>query len=147
MQAEVRCRLSAARPMHARACWQSSAHQGAVVPANGMVLKVAAIRGVESNGMMCSVAELELGEDHDGIIELPQDAPKVGNVYAEWAGLDDPVIEVAVTPNRQDCMGINGIARDLGGIRHLADLPAAPSRSWRPVAGQLPCPIKIGVDA
>lgn len=85
---------------------------GAVVPANGMVLKVAAIRGVESNGMMCSIAELELGDDHDGIIELPDDAP-IGGVYADWAGLDDPVIDVSITPNRQDCMGVRGIARDL----------------------------------
>lgn len=85
---------------------------GAVVPANGMVLKVAAIRGVESNGMMCSIAELELGDDHDGIIELAADAP-VGQVYAGWAGLDDPVIDVSITPNRQDCMGVRGIARDL----------------------------------
>ncbi|MFM2236709.1 MAG: hypothetical protein RL209_743 [Pseudomonadota bacterium] len=85
---------------------------GAVVPANGMVLKVAAIRGVESNGMMCSIAELELGDDHDGIIELAADAP-VGKVYADWAGLDDPVIDVSITPNRQDCMGVRGIARDL----------------------------------
>jgi phenylalanyl-tRNA synthetase beta chain len=85
---------------------------GAVVPANGMVLKVAAIRGVESNGMMCSIAELELGDDHDGIIELSEDAP-VGQVYADWAGLDDPVIDVSITPNRQDCMGVRGIARDL----------------------------------
>jgi phenylalanyl-tRNA synthetase beta chain len=85
---------------------------GAVVPANGMLLKVAAIRGVESNGMMCSIAELELGDDHDGIIELPDDAP-VGQVYADWAGLDDPVIDVSITPNRQDCMGVRGIARDL----------------------------------
>ena len=85
---------------------------GAVVPANGMLLKVAAIRGVESNGMMCSRAELELGDDHDGIIELPDDAP-VGQVYADWAGLDDPVIDVSITPNRQDCMGVRGIARDL----------------------------------
>ncbi|CAN5421449.1 phenylalanine--tRNA ligase subunit beta [soil metagenome] len=85
---------------------------GAVVPANGMVLKVAAIRGVESNGMMCSVRELELGDEHDGIIELAQDAP-VGAVYADWAGLDDPVIDVSITPNRQDCMGVRGIARDL----------------------------------
>ena len=58
---------------------------GATVPSNGMVLKVAAIRGVESNGMMCSIAELELGDDHDGIIELANDAP-VGTVYADWAG-------------------------------------------------------------
>ena len=85
---------------------------GAVVPSNGMVLKVAAIRGVESNGMMCSTRELELGDDHDGIIELPADAP-VGAVYANWAGLDDAVFDVAITPNRQDCMGVRGIARDL----------------------------------
>jgi phenylalanyl-tRNA synthetase beta chain len=85
---------------------------GAVVPSNGMVLKVAAIRGVESNGMMCSTRELELGEDHDGIIELPADAP-LGRVYADWAGLNDPVIDVSITPNRQDCMGVRGIARDL----------------------------------
>jgi len=86
--------------------------EGAVVPVNGMVLKKTAIRGVESNGMMCSFRELELGEDHDGIIELGADAP-VGQVYAEWAGLDDPVIDVSITPNRQDCMGVRGIARDL----------------------------------
>ena len=99
---------------------------GATVPANGMVLKVAAIRGVESNGMMCSIAELELGDDHDGIIELPADAP-VGEVYADWAGLDDPVIDVSVTPNRQDCMGVRGISRDLaaaglGALRPLAQV-------------------------
>ena len=99
---------------------------GAVVPANGMVLKVAAIRGVESNGMMCSIAELELGDDHDGIIELAADAP-VGKVYADWAGLDDPVIDVSITPNRQDCMGVRGIARDLaaaglGALRPLNEV-------------------------
>lgn len=86
--------------------------EGAVVPVNGMVLKKTAIRGVESNGMMCSFRELELGEDHDGIIELSADAP-IGHVYAQWAGLDDPVIDVSITPNRQDCMGVRGIARDL----------------------------------
>jgi phenylalanyl-tRNA synthetase beta chain len=84
---------------------------GAVVPANGMVLRKSAIRGVESNGMMCSVRELELGEDHDGIIELPEDAP-VGTAFADYHG-SDPVIEVAVTPNRPDCMGVYSIARDL----------------------------------
>ena len=99
---------------------------GAVVPANGMVLKVAAIRGVESNGMMCSIAELELGDDHDGIIELSEDAP-VGQVYADWAGLDDPVVDVSITPNRQDCMGVRGIARDLaaaglGTLRPLGEV-------------------------
>ena len=99
---------------------------GAVVPANGMVLKVAAIRGVESNGMMCSSRELELGDDHDGIIELPADAP-VGTPYPAYAGLDDPVIDVSITPNRQDCMGVRGIARDLaaaglGTLRPLAEV-------------------------
>jgi phenylalanyl-tRNA synthetase beta chain len=86
--------------------------EGAVVPVNGMVLKKTAIRGVESNGMMCSFRELELGEDHEGIIELNANSP-VGEVYARWAGLDDPVIDVSITPNRQDCMGVRGIARDL----------------------------------
>lgn len=85
---------------------------GAVVPANGMVLKVAAVRGVESNGMMCSTRELELGEDHDGIIELPEDAP-IGTSFPDYAGLNDPVFDVSITPNRQDCMGVRGIARDL----------------------------------
>ncbi len=86
--------------------------EGAVVPSNGMVLKKTAIRGVESNGMMCSSRELELGDDHDGIIELADAAP-VGAAFADFAGLDDPVIDVAITPNRQDCMGVRGIARDL----------------------------------
>ncbi|MEI4506279.1 phenylalanine--tRNA ligase subunit beta [Sphingopyxis sp. CCNWLW253] len=85
---------------------------GAVVPANGMELKVAAVRGVESNGMMCSTRELELGDDHDGIIELPEDAP-IGTPFADYSGAGDPVIDISITPNRQDCMGVRGIARDL----------------------------------
>ncbi len=85
---------------------------GTYVPGSDMTLKQATIRGVESNGMMCSARELELGEDHDGIIELPADAP-VGMSYADFAGLDDAVFDVAITPNRQDCMGVRGIARDL----------------------------------
>jgi len=85
---------------------------GAYVPGLDVTLKVAAIRGVESNGMMCSTRELELGEDHDGIIELPADAP-VGTPFPDYAGLNDAVIDISVTPNRQDCMGVRGIARDL----------------------------------
>jgi len=108
---------------------------GATVPANGMVLKVAAIRGVESNGMMCSTRELELGDDHDGIIELAADAP-VGEVYAEWAGLNDPVIDVSITPNRQDCMGVRGIARDLA----AAGLGTLKPLTIEPVAGEGPGP-------
>jgi phenylalanyl-tRNA synthetase beta chain len=114
---------------------------GATVPANGMVLKVAAIRGVESNGMMCSTRELELGEDHDGIIELPADAP-IGTAFADYADLNDPVIDVAITPNRQDCMGVRGIARDLaaGGLGTLKPL-AVPA-----IEGSFPCPTEIRTD-
>ena len=113
---------------------------GAVVPANGMVLRKSAIRGVESNGMMCSVRELELGEDHEGIIELPGDAP-VGTSFAEYHGAD-PVIEVAVTPNRPDCMGVHGIARDLAakGLGTLKPI-AMPAFS---AAGA--CPVAIRTD-
>jgi phenylalanyl-tRNA synthetase beta chain len=101
---------------------------GAYVPGSDITLKVAAIRGVESSGMMCSVRELELGDEHDGIIELAQDAP-VGTNYAQWAGLDDPVIDVSITPNKQDCMGVRGIARDLaaaglGRLKPLAEVYA-----------------------
>jgi len=108
---------------------------GAWVPGSAITLKVAEIRGVVSNGMMCSVRELELGDEHDGIIELATDAP-VGATYADWAGLDDPVFDVAITPNRQDCMGVRGIARDLAaaGLGTLKPLAATP------VAGDGPGP-------
>lgn len=113
---------------------------GAVVPANGMVLRKSAIRGVESNGMMCSTRELELGDDHDGIIELPANAP-VGTSFADYHGAD-PVIEVAVTPNRPDCMGVYGIARDLAakGLGTLKPI-AMPAFS---AAGA--CPVEIRTD-
>ena len=113
---------------------------GAVVPANGMELKKSAIRGIESNGMMCSTRELELGDDHDGIIELPEGAP-IGTAYADYAG-SDPVFNVAITPNRPDCMGVYGIARDLAaaGLGTLQPI-AAPS-----VAGTFPCPNEVRTD-
>src|SRR5687768_3615896 len=114
---------------------------GAYVPGSDLTLKVAAIRGVESRGMMCSVRELELGDEHDGIIELPGDAP-VGASYAEWAGLDDPVIDVNVTPNRQDCMGVHGIARDLA----AAGLGALKPVEVKEIAGAFPCPVEIRTD-
>jgi phenylalanyl-tRNA synthetase beta chain len=103
---------------------------GAYVPGSDMTLKVAAIRGVESRGMMCSVRELELGEDHDGIIELAADAP-VGVSFAAYAGLDDPVFDLNVTPNRPDCMGVDGIARDLA----AAGLGTFRARGDEPLAG------------
>lgn len=113
---------------------------GAVVPANGMELKKSAIRGVESNGMMCSTRELELGEDHDGIIELPTDAP-IGTPFAEYHG-SDPVFDVAITPNRPDCMGVYGIARDLAaaGLGTLKPVPA------KATPGSFPCPTEIRTD-
>ncbi|MCX7677505.1 MAG: phenylalanine--tRNA ligase subunit beta [Alteraurantiacibacter sp.] len=113
---------------------------GAVVPANGMVLKKSAIRGQESNGMMCSARELELGEDHAGIIELPDDAP-VGMAFADYCGAS-PVFDVAVTPNRPDCMGVYGIARDLAAAG-LGTLK--PLRDDR-IEGSFPCPVEIRID-
>ncbi len=115
---------------------------GAVVPSNGLELRVAAIRGVESNGMMCSSRELGLGDEHDGIIELAADAP-VGTAFARFADLDDPVFDVSVTPNRQDCMGVRGIARDLaaaglGTLKPLAE--AYRMTTLAPVDGSDPAP-------
>jgi phenylalanyl-tRNA synthetase beta chain len=114
---------------------------GAYIPGSEITLKVAAIRGVESRGMMCSARELELGEDHSGIIELAEDAP-VGASFAEYAGLDDPVFDVAVTPNRQDCMGVRGIARDLAaaGMGRLKPL-AVPQ-----IEGSFPCPVPVRIE-
>ncbi len=85
---------------------------GAYVPGTDLHLKPTKIRGVESRGMLCSEREMMLSDDHEGIIELPEDAP-VGASFMEYAGLDDPVIDIAVTPNRPDALGVRGIARDL----------------------------------
>ncbi len=114
---------------------------GTYVPGSGITLKVAAIRGVESNGMMCSMRELELSDAHDGIIELPADAP-VGTRYVDYAGLGDPVFDVAITPNRQDCMGVAGIARDLAAL----GIGTLRPRTITPVAGSFPCPVEIRTD-
>ncbi len=85
---------------------------GTYVPGIDVTLAVGNIRGVESRGMMCSEKELEISDSHDGIIDLPEDAP-VGTSFASYAGLDDPMIEINLTPNRPDCTGVYGIARDL----------------------------------
>ncbi|MBV1916797.1 MAG: phenylalanine--tRNA ligase subunit beta, partial [Sphingomonadaceae bacterium] len=113
---------------------------GAVVPSNGMQLKKAELRGVESNGMMCSAPELELGEDHDGIIELAADAP-VGTPFAEFYGAS-PVIDISVNPNRPDCMGVLGIARDLAAAGLGRFKPAEVSQ----IGGSFPCPVEIRSD-
>lgn len=97
---------------------------GSVIPTNGMKIKASKIRGVESYGMLCSAAELGLGEDHSGIIEMPADNDNLAKNYADIAGLSDPMIEIAITPNRGDCLGVYGIARDLAaaGLGKLKDL-------------------------
>ncbi len=113
---------------------------GAVVPSNGMELRKSAIRGVESNGMMCSVRELELGDEHDGIIELPDDA-SVGHSFADYQG-SSPIIDVAITPNRPDCMGVYGIARDLA----AAGLGALKPIAMPEFEAHDPCPVEIRTD-
>jgi phenylalanyl-tRNA synthetase beta chain len=114
---------------------------GAVIPRNGMVLKVSAIRGVQSNGMLCSGYELKLSEDHEGIIELPPEL-RPGTSFAEAMGLDDPVLDVKITPNRADCLGVRGLARDLAasGLGWLKPIETAP------VAGKFPSPITVALQ-
>src|SRR5579863_4359480 len=114
---------------------------GTFIPGKGITLEKGIIRGVESNGMLCSAAELELSEDHDGIIELPADAP-VGTRYAAYAGLDDPVIEINLTPNRSDAAGVAGIARDLAAV----GLGTLKTQAPAPIKGGFPCPAPITLD-
>src|SRR5258708_6319506 len=113
---------------------------GAYVPGSGITLEARPVRGVVSNGMLCSGRELELSEEADGIVELP-DSLAVGASAAEAFGLE-AVIDFEVTPNRPDWLGVAGIARDLAtaGVGKLKELSVAP------VAGQFPCPVEIEVD-
>ncbi len=104
---------------------------GATIPANSMVLKATKIRGIESHGMLCSAAELELSDAHDGIIDVSENYA-IGTPAAQALGVDDPVIEIAITPNRPDCLGVRGIARDLAAFGlgtlkpdHMPDIKGA----------------------
>jgi phenylalanyl-tRNA synthetase beta chain len=115
---------------------------GTFIPGKNITLSVGTIRGVESRGMLCSEAELMISDNHDGIIELPADAP-VGKPYVDWAGVSDPVIDINLTPNRPDCNGVNGIARDLG----AASIGAFKDRPPKPVAGKFPCPVQVTLEA
>lgn len=108
---------------------------GSVIPGSGITLKVGEIRGMTSAGMLVSMRELALGEDHDGIIDLPVDTAP-GQSYAAVAGLDDPVIEIGVTPNRGDALAVRGIARDLAAAGLGALKPWDPA----PVSGGF-CPV------
>jgi phenylalanyl-tRNA synthetase beta chain len=114
---------------------------GDYVPGLDVTLSVGKIRGVESFGMMCSERELELSEEHDGIIDLPDDVP-VGTSFAAYMGLDDPIIEIGLTPNRADCTGIRGIARDLA----AAGLGTLKSLASEPAKGEGETPVKIILD-
>src|SRR5262245_34788224 len=114
---------------------------GAFIPGKNMTLQVGTIRGVESRGMLVSEFELQISDDHEGIIDLPADAP-VGKTYAQWAGLDDPVIEINLTPNRPDCTGVNGIARDLAAV----DVGTFKERTPKPVPSTFPCPVAVKLD-
>jgi len=116
---------------------------GTYVPGIDVTLAVGNIRGVESRGMMCSEKELEISDSHDGIIDLPDDAP-VGTSFAAYAGLDDPIIEINLTPNRPDCTSVYGIARDLAasGLGTLKPL-AMPAFA---VEGETPVALKIVLD-
>ncbi len=115
---------------------------GTYVPGIDLTLTVGKIRGVESHGMMCSERELMMSDEHDGIIDLPEDAP-VGEPFAAWAGLDDPVIEIGLTPNRPDCTSIYGIARDLA----AAGLGTLKDGSVRPAEGSGQSPVKVTIEA
>ena len=114
---------------------------GTYIPGKDITLGIGTIRGVESRGMLCSAAELMISDDHEGIIELPADAP-VGVPYAQWAKLDDPVIEINLTPNRPDCTGVHGIARDLA----AADMGRLKDATPKPIKGEFPCPVGVTLD-
>ncbi|ESX61667.1 phenylalanyl-tRNA synthetase subunit beta [Mesorhizobium sp. LSHC422A00] len=115
---------------------------GAYVPGIDVTLTVGKIRGVESHGMMCSERELELSDEHNGIIDLPADAP-VGTSFAAYAHLDDPVIEINLTPNRPDATSIYGVARDLA-ASGLGRLKTAPVEA---VLGKGETPVKVTIEA
>lgn len=114
------------------------AFPGTYIPGKDFELKAGvSIRGAPSNGMLCSAAELELSNDHDGIIELPADAP-IGEKYVDYAGINGVVFDIAITPNRGDATGVYGVARDLAafglGTLKQTDMSAVPSKGKSPIA-------------
>ncbi|MEC9078046.1 MAG: phenylalanine--tRNA ligase subunit beta [Pseudomonadota bacterium] len=128
---------------------------GSFIPGTEVTLKSSKIRGEESHGMLCSEKEMGISDEHGGIIELPGDAP-IGEKWAAWSCLDDPVIEIALTPNRGDCASVRGIARDLAaaGLGELSPLPNSPQLGsfespikWRhdfPPGAETACPFVVG---
>jgi phenylalanyl-tRNA synthetase beta chain len=114
---------------------------GAFIPGKNITLGIGKIRDVESRGMLVSEFELQISDDHDGIIDLPPDAP-LGQPYAKYAGLDDPVIEINLTPNRADATGVHGVARDLA----AADMGKFRDAAIKPIKGEFPCPVQVKLD-
>ncbi|MCF6272042.1 MAG: phenylalanine--tRNA ligase subunit beta [Rhodobacteraceae bacterium] len=114
---------------------------GAYVPGIDLTLKAGKIRDVESLGMLCSERELMISDEHDGIIDLPADAP-LGARFIDYLDRNDPVIDIAITPNRPDALGVRGIARDLA-ARGLGKLKPAPVAK---IEGNFPCPIAVSID-
>jgi phenylalanyl-tRNA synthetase beta chain len=114
---------------------------GATIPRTGMVLKPSTIRGVESNGMLCSGYELGVSDDHDGIVEVSAEVP-LGTPFARLAGLEDPVLDVKITANRADCLGVRGIARDLA----AAGLGRLEPFAVEPVAGAFKSPVAVAIE-
>jgi len=114
---------------------------GTFIPGKNITITTGMVRGVESAGMLCSGFELGLSEDHDGIIDLPADAP-IGARFVDYAHLNDPVIDIAVTPNRSDALGIYGVARDLA----AAGLGTLKTAAVATVKGETPCPVSIKLD-
>ena len=115
---------------------------GSHIPGTGVDLKAGVIRGEASNGMLCSAREMGLGTDHDGIIELSDDAP-VGASFAAYRKLDDPIFEIKITPDRADCLGVRGAARDLAAAGIGTLKPLAATR----VAGGYKSPVQWKIDA
>ncbi len=117
------------------------AEVGSVLPGN-FKIKKAKLRGVESMGMLCSESELGLSDEHDGIMELPQDAP-LGTNLRDYLSLDDQCIDIDLTPNRGDCLGIRGVAREVGVINQIA----VNTPEFNPVAGSIEDSISIELNA
>jgi phenylalanyl-tRNA synthetase beta chain len=115
---------------------------GTYVPGIDVTLAVGKIRGVESHGMMCSERELQLSDEHTGIIDLPANAP-IGMPFAAYARLDDPVIEINLTPNRPDATGVHGIARDLA----ASGLGTLKTGAVARIAGEGESPVKVTIEA
>lgn len=149
----VRVEIAKGQPLIEVVCGALNAHAGVIsvfaplgtyMPGSKITLEKKSIRGIVSSGMMCSAAELELSDESDSILDLPAEwAEKVGERYIDLAGLNDPVIKVKLTPNRPDCTGIRGIARDLAAAG-MGTLKPEPKLGT--VEGKSECPIDIKLN-